>query len=335
VKRSLTARVVLTTATALCTLVVAACGGSSEDPGASAGDDGGSGSGGGPETTEITVGVQPFAEVAPFHYALEEGLFEEEGLTVTPQTAGGGGAGLLTGLVSGESSFAYSNYVSVIQAASEGLPLRIVRENDRPGVQALYALPASGISSPADLAGKRVAINGLGNIMEITTRDALEQAGVDSNSVTFVELPPPDFLSALGSGNVDAAWLVEPFVTIGTNTQQVQQVLDVFAGPTEELPVAGWVTSAQFAEENPETVAAFTRAMDEAIERLAEDPALVAEILPTYTEIPPEVAGGLNPVNYAVDNELEDVAQVEELMRQYGLIEEPVDVGELIVQTSD
>jgi NitT/TauT family transport system substrate-binding protein len=318
--------------TALCTLSAAACGGSSEDADASGG---GRENGGGPETTEITVGVQPFAEVAPFHYALEQGLFEDEGLTVTPQTAGGGGAGLLTGLVSGESSFAYSNYVSVIQAASEGLPIRVIRENDRPGVQALYALPASGITSPSDLAGKRVAINGLGNIMEITTRAALDQAGVDPNSVTFVELPPPEFLSALGSGNVDAAWLVEPFVTIGTNTQQVQQVLDVFSGPTEELPVAGWVTSAQFAQENPESVAAFTRAMDEAIQRMAEDPALVAEILPTYTQIPAEVAAGLNPVNYAVDDELQDIADVEELMREYGFIEEPVDVEELIVQSGD
>jgi NitT/TauT family transport system substrate-binding protein len=330
VKRSLTARVASTTATALLTLSIAACGSSPEDTGAAGA---GGGDGGGPETTEITVGVQPFAEVAAFHYAMNEGLFEAEGLTVTPQTAGGGGAGLLTGIVSGDIDIAYSNYVSVLQAASQGLPLRIVRENDRPGVQALYSLPSSGISSPADLAGKRVAINGLGNIMEITTRAALQEAGVDPNSVEFVELPPPEFLSALGSGNVDAAWLVEPFVTIGTNTQQVQPVLDVFAGPTEQLPVAGWVTSAQFAGENPETVAAFTRAMDEAIQKLADDPSLVAEVVPTYTQIPPEVAAGMNPINFAVNNELGDIAQVEELMREFRLIEEPVDVEELILQT--
>jgi NitT/TauT family transport system substrate-binding protein len=333
VKRSLTARVASTTATALLTLSVAACGGSSDDAGAAGA--GGGGDGGGPETTEISVGVQPFAEVAAFHYAMAEGLFEEEGLTVTPQTAGGGGAGLLTGIVSGDIDIAYSNYVSVLQAASQGLPLRVVRENDRPGVQALYSLPSSGISSPADLAGRRVAINGLGNIMEITTRAALQEAGVDPNSVEFVELPPPDFLSALASGNVDAAWLVEPFVSIGTNTQQVQPVLDVFAGSTEELPVAGWVTSAQFAGENPETVAAFRRAMGEAIERMADDPSLVAEVVPTYTQIPPEVAAGMNPINFAVDNELEDIAQVEELMREFGLIEEPVDVEELILQTDE
>jgi NitT/TauT family transport system substrate-binding protein len=327
VRRSLRARAATAALAAACTLAVAACG---SDDGDTAGGDGGGGDGG-LETTELTVGVQPFAEVSAFYVAIEEGLFEDEGLTVTPQTAGGGGAGLLTQLVSGELQLAYSNYVSVVQAASEGLSLRVVRENDRPGVQGLYALPGSGIESPADLAGKRIAINGLGNIMELTTRAALDEAGVDPDSVSFVELPPPDFLPALGTGNVDAAWLVEPFVTIGTNTQQAQLVLDVFDGPTEELPVAGWVTSPQFASENPETLAAFTRALDEAMRMVADDPSLVAEVVPTYTQLTPEVAASLQPINFAVESELEDIAQIEELMREYGFIEEAVDTDELIL----
>ncbi|MGY1693180.1 ABC transporter substrate-binding protein [Geodermatophilus sp. SYSU D01105] len=332
-KRSSTTRLALAASAVVLSLSVAACGGSSDDASAAAGPSGGSGETGAPETTEITVGVQPFAEVAAFYVAVQEGLFEEHGLTVTPQVAAGGGAGLITGLVSGDSQFAYSNYVSVVQAASQGLPLRVVRENDRPGVQGVYALPGSGITSPADLAGKRIAINGLGNIMELTTRAALEENGVDPNSVEFVELAPPEFLPGMASGNVDAAWLVEPFVSIGTDTQQVQLVLDVFAGPTEELPVAGWITSAPFAAENPNTVAAFQAAMDEAIARVAEQPDLVAQVVPTYTQLTPEVAAGLNPVVFAEEDEPEGISQVEELMRQYGLVEDEVDTSELIVSS--
>src|SRR5688572_20382281 len=101
VKRSLRARAALTTVTALCVLSVAACGGSSEDAEAA----GSSSSAAGPETTDISVGVQAFAEVSAFYVAVQEGLFEDEGLTVTPQVAGGGGAGLIPGLVSGEQQF--------------------------------------------------------------------------------------------------------------------------------------------------------------------------------------------------------------------------------------
>lgn len=328
-KRSARTRTALAAMTATCTLFVAACGGS--DAGTEVDEGAGSATGdGGPEITEISVGVQPFAEVSAFHLAMAEGLFEEQGLEVTPETSGGGGAGLIPGLVSGELQIAYSNYVSLIQAASEGLPLRFVRENDRPGVQSLYALADSGITEPGDLAGKRIAINGLGNIMELTTREALEEAGVDPGSVQFVELPPPDFLGALEAGQVDAAWLVEPFVTIGTSQMGVEPVLDVFSGSTEDLPVAGWITSAEFAEQNPGTLEAFRTAMDRAIEMAAEDPSLIAETVPTYTQISEDVAASLNPINFAVESEPSDIALVEQLMREHGFIEDEVDVEQLI-----
>jgi NitT/TauT family transport system substrate-binding protein len=326
-KRFLRVRTAVALAAAVSTLSLAACGGSSgtaASPASGAAD-------GKPETTELTVGVQAFAEVAGLYVGIEKGLFEEEGLTVKPEVAAGGGAGLITGIVSGDLNIAYSNYV--IQAAEKGLPLRIVRENDRPGAQAIYSLPASGITKPQDLVGKKIAINGLGNIMELTARAALEDNGVDPDQVQFVELPPPDMLSALGAGNVDAVWLAEPFVSIASKTMSAVEVLDVFSGPTEDLPVAGWVTSVQFAGQNPNTLAAFTRAMDKAMKMLTDNPSLVGQIVPTYTKIPAEVAASLNPINYVVDSKSEDAAQVEELMRKYGLIEKKVDVDGLIVKT--
>jgi NitT/TauT family transport system substrate-binding protein len=330
VKRNLRAKAAMAMAAALCTLTVAACGGSDDgDAAASGGGDGA------PETTELTVGVQAFAEVGALYVAVEEGLFEDEGLTVTPEVGTGGGAGLVAGLVSGDLDIVYTNYVSVVQAASEGLPLKMVRENDRPGAQGLFSLPSSGITKPADLEGKRVAINGLGNIMELTTRAALEENDVDPDSVQFVELPPPDMLAALSAGNVDAVWLAEPFVTIAGNTMDAVNVLDVLSGSTEDLPIAGWGTSAQFAQENPNTLAAFTRAMDAAIQMVDEDPSLIAEIVPTYTQLTPEVAAQLTPINFAVESRLDDIAQVEELMRKYGFIEDEVEVGELIAAQGD
>jgi NitT/TauT family transport system substrate-binding protein len=318
-------------AAALCTLSVAACGGSGDDGGTATASGSADGA---PETTELTVGVQAFAEVAALYIAVDQGLFEDEGLTVTPQVGTGGGAGLIAGLISGDLNVVYTNYVSVVQAASEGLPLKVVRENDRPGPQALYSLPASGITKPADLEGKKIAINGLGNIMELTARAALEDNGVDPDGVQFVELPPPDMLAALSAGNVDAAWLAEPFVTIAGSKGFVE-VLDVFSGPTEDLPVAGWATSTQFAQENPNTVAAFTRAMDAAMQKVDDDPSLVAKIVPTYTQLTPEVAAQLNPINFAVESNLGDISQVEELMREHGFIEDKVDVEALIAAQGD
>ncbi|MFW3168846.1 ABC transporter substrate-binding protein [Geodermatophilus sp. CPCC 206100] len=312
-------------ATAVFVLSLAACGGSSGGSGAVA-----AGNEGGEETTAIVVGVQPFAVVVPFYVAMERGMFEDAGLEVTTQGATSG-APLVSAMVAGEVDIANANYVSLIQAASEGLPLRAIRENDRADVQGLYAGPASGISSPADLAGKRVAINGLGNIAELTTRAALEENGVDPDSVQFVELPLPDMPAALASGNVDAAWLAEPFVTMTADSMQAALVLDTSTGPTEDFPISGWMSSAQFAEENPEALAAFVEVMDEAIALVADDPSLVAETVPSFTTISPEVAAKLAPINWAVDSDLQRLRTVEELMREYGVLQEEYDVDEIII----
>jgi NitT/TauT family transport system substrate-binding protein len=75
--------------------------------------------------------------------------------------------------------------------------------------------------------------------------------------------------------------------------------------------------------------------MDAAMQKVEEDPSLVAQIVPTYTALTPEVAAQLNPINFAVDSKLEDVAQVEELMRQFGIIDDEVDVDALIAAQGD
>ncbi|MDO8382592.1 MAG: ABC transporter substrate-binding protein [Microbacterium sp.] len=309
--------------TALAGIFLSGCATSApgDESGAGAGDTGG-------ELTSIKVGVIPFAELAPFYIAIEDGIFDEHGLVVEP-TQASGGASLITSLASGELQFIYSNYVSMLQASSRGIPLEIVRENDRPGAQAIYVLPDSGITTPTDLAGKSIAVNSLGNIMELTSRAALEDAGVDLDTVTFVEIPPPNMTAALEQGQVDAAWLVEPFVTLASGSLGVTVAADVFGGDAADLPIAGWATTPQFASENAETVDAFIAALDEASAIAVDDPSRVAEIIPTYTEIPAEVAAKLAPIAFTPTSELADIAQVQDLMIRFGYYTEPVDIDEL------
>ena len=286
-----------------------------------------------PEITSLKVGVIPFAELAAFYIAIDRGLFEDEGLTVEP-TQATGGATIITSLIAGNINFAYSNYVSVLQAASKGLPLQIVRENDRPGAQAIYALPDSGIANVEDLAGKTIAVNSLGNIMELTSRAVLEANGVDLDTVEFVEIPPPNMNAALEQGQIDAAWLVEPFITLAKQTLDVHIAAEVFDGPTKDLPVAGWVTTDQFAAENPNTVAAFTRAIDAAIQITLDDPQSVKDIMPTYTEIPDAVVADMSEIAFAPDNDLAKLTDLQRLMIDFGYYDQALDLDELMVPSA-
>jgi NitT/TauT family transport system substrate-binding protein len=238
-------------------------------------------------------------------------------------------------MVAGELPIVYSNYFSLLTAADQGLPVRVFRENDRPGVQGLYVVPDSDITEPGDFEGASIAVSGLGNVMEITSRAVLEHHGVDLDSVEFVELAPPTMLQALEQGQVDAAWLVEPFATLGQAEQDVRMVVSAFEGPSEDSPVAGWATTADVAESDPDMLAAFSAAMDEAMEIVHSEPDAVAEIIPTYTEMTPELASSLGPVGYAEGNDLADLSIVEDLLLRYDIISGPVDLDSLIVSVEE
>lgn len=273
---------------------------------------------------KVVVGSIPFAETATIQIAMNEGIFEEHGLEVELADAPGGGAGLIPAVVSGDLDITYSNYPSVLQAIDKGLPLNIIRENDRGGAQGIYVPSDGDIEELSDLEGKRVAVNGLGNIMEITSRSVLEEHGV--TGVDFVEIPPAQMEASVENGNVDGAWLVEPFVTMATADDGLTKLVSAFEGTTENVPVAGWVTSAEFLNESPDTVNAFVDALDEATARAAEDKDLLNKTLAQYTSISPDVIEQLNPIGFSVESDYEGLDTLNELMVKQGLISEPVDL---------
>jgi NitT/TauT family transport system substrate-binding protein len=325
---SLKKRTVALVATFLTVTLVAACGGTESENGDTPPAPGK------PEKTTLTVGVLPLADLAPFYLAVEDGLFKAEGLTVKPLEASGGAA-QIAGMVAGDIDITFSNYVSILEAAQKGLPLRIVRENNRAGPQAIYAMADSGIDEPGKLAGKTIAVNSLGNIQDLTARAVLQSHGVDPASLKFTELPPPEMQTSLEQGHVDAAWLVEPFITRATQTANVTRVVSAFEGPTENLPVAGWSVTEQFVQENPNTVAAFVRALDAAMRKAAAEPEALERIIPTYTDIPPKTAGRLSKPGLAEKSDLSDLSKLQDLMVKYGIIDKGVDLETVVVTSAE
>jgi NitT/TauT family transport system substrate-binding protein len=309
----------------LAAVTLAACGGDESDDASQPAEPGK------PEKAAIKVGVLPLADLAPFYIAVEDGLFEAEGLEVTPEQAPAGAA-LIAQIVAGDIDIAFSNHVSVLQAAEKGLPLRILRENNRAGPQGIYAMADSGIEGPGDMEGKRIAVNTLGNIQELTARAVLESRGVDPASLKFLELPPPEMQDALEQGNVDAAWLVEPFLTQAEQTGDVTRVVGAFEGPTQNLPVAGWAATAEWVEQNPNTAAAFVRAMDAAMRKAADSPREMARVIPGYTEIAPALARRLSEPGLAERSDLDDLTTLQDLMLEQGSLKEEVDLNEVVVE---
>ena len=312
-------------------LLLTACGGSDgEAPG---GGGAGGGEGGG-QATQVTVGVIPIVDVAPIYLGQQQGFFEECGLQLTLES-GQGGAAIVPGVVSGQFQFGFSNVTSLLLAADQGLPLQVVANGvASTGEQgadygAVLARPDSGIDDAADLAGKRVAVNTLNNIGTTTIRESVRKAGGDPDSVSFVELPFPDMPAALQQGNVDAIWVVEPFVTVATGGG-AQFVTSNFVDAADDLTVATYFTSRQYAAENPEAVECFTSATEESLQFAQENPDQVRAVLQEYTEIDPAVAESMQLPEFPTDINRESVETLAQLAVQDGLIDDVPDLDQLL-----
>ena len=307
-------------------LTLVACASPGQSPAPSADSDA-------PERSELRIGTLPIADVAPVHIAVAEGLFEREGLTVTTEVTQGGAAAI-PALVGGDLDVAYGAWPSFLLANQEGIELRAVSGGvaARPGFTQFLAMPESGLEGdPAGMAGTTIAVNTLNNIGELAVRSTLAEAGVDPDDVQLVEIPFPDMTAALERGDVDVIWASEPVPTLARTELDAVVVVDSFIGPMESFPVAGYQVTADFAEANPRTVAAFQRAMEAAVEIARADPASVTERVPEFTNLSPELAAEIALPEYrgAVDADM--LRRVHDYMIEFEILDDPVDVEALVL----
>lgn len=158
---------------------------------------------------------------------------------------------------------------------TQGPDLRIVTDGweAATGTYGLMVAPGAKSRSPADLSGSRVAINARDNIVHLIALPLLSVHRVAPENVKFVVVPFPEMGDTLEKGEVDAALMIEPFIS--QRDFWALQLADVMSGPMEALSIAGHVSTASWVERNPNTTVAFARAKTQA-QRVCADPNLVA-----------------------------------------------------------
>lgn len=315
---------------ALGIFALSACG--SGSPSGSA--DGSAAESGGAGLEKITVGVIPIVDTAPIFLGDSKGFFEEEGLDLDIQTATGGSA-IVPGIQSGSYDFAFSNYVSLMVANDKGLSMKVVANgvttsgNADGDFGAVVVNEDSPIKTPKDLAGKKVSVNNLSNIGDITVSQVVKDDGGDPSTVDFVEVPFPDAPAALENGIVDAAWILDPFL-VQAKGDGARVVSNNFADFDPELDIAGYFTSAETVAAEPELTAKFQRAMNKSLEYAQENPQEVRDIVGTYTKIDEETRGKLVLPRYRVDINTEAAQKLGDAAQEFGAINKPVDLESLL-----
>jgi NitT/TauT family transport system substrate-binding protein len=309
-------------------LAVGACGGDDEQE-----SGGGSGGGGESQPATLKVGVLPIGDLAPLYLGMDQGFFEEEQLTIEPAVAEGGAA-VVPAVMSGDNQIGFSNVTSLMIAKEQNLPLKPIASgvnaaaSEDEAWDALLA-PKGGAADLKALEGKKVSVNTLKNLPEIAVRNSLDQAGVDSGSIEFVEIPFPDVPAALESKRVDAAFAVEPFVGASVATG-AKPLATPFEQVAPNLTVAEYFTTEQYAQENADVVERFQRAINKSLEFAAENPDEVRRIITTFTKTPPEAAEKMTLPAWSTEVDAEAMNTLVELSKKYGVLKGDVDVDAFV-----
>jgi NitT/TauT family transport system substrate-binding protein len=228
------------------------------------------------ETTRLTVGILPIIDSAAFQVAQDQGFFEDEHLEVEGQIFTAGTA-VIAAVLSGDVQIGWAAINGSFNGLSQNTPIVSVAsgaysdvgENDSGGI---VVAGGSGIRSIADLQGRTVSIIAQQSLAHLEVMAALDANGVDPASVTYVEIGFGDIPAAVQAGRIDAGLTQEPFTSLAVNQGlriAGHPVSEIFGGPTQ---LTEWLTSEQFAGENPCAVQQFQRAINRANEYAQENP---------------------------------------------------------------
>lgn len=287
------------------------------------------------EPVAITIGALSISETAPLWAAVDAGIFTEHGLDVTVQPIQGG-AQAMPALINGDVDFSVGQPFGALRASLQGLDVKIIAnyassyaEGD--DINAVVAPAGSGIASPADLAGKRVAVNSLGAAGDLTISAAVEADGGDPSTIQFVEVAFPDAKAQLEAGNIDAAWVPEPFVSmiVGAGGSVVvypyQAVLPGL--PTLVIQATGSTVS-----DDPELIEKVREAFAAAFAWAAENDDAVRQALVDNLEIPAEAAAGLPLPTFTTDLDRDLLQGLADLAVEHGFFEESPDLAQVIAE---
>jgi NitT/TauT family transport system substrate-binding protein len=166
---------------------------------------------------------------------------------------------------------------------SNGEALRIVAGATSGGA-AFVVRPAANIAKPEDLAGKKIASPQLGNTQDVALRGYLAEHGFkpkeNGGTVEVIPTDNPQILDLFKQGQIDGAWVPEPWATRlivdGGGTLFLDE-RDLWPGG--DFVTANIIVSTKFLNEHPDLVKAWLKAHVEVTQWEQQNPDQAKQIV--------------------------------------------------------
>lgn len=296
---------------------------------------------------KLIIGYWPITGSLPLYLALEKGYFKEAGLEVEAAKFGGAQQvveGLLAGRVQASGCGTGSANLALGEILQPSL-FKIIASNlcNAQNVLDEIIVPKnSPIETIAELKGKKIA-SGPGPQNQTLAKGILQKNGVTDAQIIPMEVK--QHVPAISSGQVDAAYTLEPTGTIG-NLKGITRILDsgVIAKYILGNPNAAWfggsaALSTQFIQENPETAKKYIEVHRRAVKSIRDNPDDARQYLAGYTAIEGDLAKAVPIPAYTMydeftDSQLQDFQMFFDYMTEQNVFSKKVDVTSLIYKTT-
>jgi NitT/TauT family transport system substrate-binding protein len=289
-----------------------------------------------PETAKLRIAAIPIAGFTPLYAADQLGYIKQEGLEVTIDRGAAGGAQTLPLLVQGTLQLAVTPVVSVALANQQGFNIRLVppsldAKRTSPGQTAQIVLADSPIKSPADLKGKRVAVNVINSVNWLYDRAFIRKVGkIDPATVQYAEVPFPSMIDPLLRGAVDAINVPQPFHHIALATGKVRVLGYPFVEVQPGMHIAPYAGNADWLKANPNTVKAFENAMRKAIEHMRANPQEARKLIAGFTKAKPEMVEAVPMDDWSTTLSAADVEKTLQIMKQEGVLKKALSAKDML-----
>jgi NitT/TauT family transport system substrate-binding protein len=270
----------------------------------------------------VTVTVVPAPGAAGLYIAADDGLFAAAGLHVTIKDAVSA-SDTVPSLLSGKTDVVLGQWTTAVAAEAKGAKLAAISEGNAgsSGLEELVTSPGSPITRLSQLPGKTIAVNALKGLPQLLTVRLLKDNDVPASRVRFTAVSFPQMAAVLAAGSIDAAFMVEPYLSQAEQKYGVTELADLDQGSTVDFPVTGYFTTRAWEAADPAAAAAFTQALRQGQQKAATDRPAVEKALIRHLGISPLVAAVMQPGTYPVGPvDAVHLERVADLMQAGGLL---------------
>ncbi len=253
------------------------------------------------QTTSIHVLTLPIDSALEVFIAKDMGFFARQGLDVDIEP-GANGSAIAAAVSSAAADIGYSDLVTLAKGYLKGIPFVAIAPaaiwTSAAPVAGLVVQANSPIKSAQDLAGKIIAVPGLGTLAEYSPRAWIDQNGGDATTARFIEMPYAAMPAALAAGRIDVAYISEPFLAVAKKDGRVLGYShDAVA---KQFLQSAWFTTPQWAKDHPDAVRRFIAALrvTAAWANQKSNQAKSAEILAKYAKIDLATVNGMERARF-------------------------------------